>query len=77
MRDNLTYYHRFYAFKKACEQADGWVVLNLKRQYNSVLPSELIAEAHDIELGEKLLTVIAGFPVRIRRTDFGYICERG
>lgn len=63
------------ALKYAIEHADGWVVRNLRMQYNSVFPSELIECERDRVLGEKLLTRIMNRPITIKKTEFGYICE--
>ena len=58
------------------QRSNGWVVRNLKRYGNSVLPKELIAGPDDVRIGEKLLSVIIGDSVKIRKTDGGWICER-
>jgi len=63
-------------FRHCLKTADGWVVRTLKREYNSVIPSCLITGSDDVRIGEKLLSVIVGFPVQIRKTEGGYICER-
>ena len=61
--------------KYAIEHADGWVVRNLRKNRNSVFPSGLIACEADVRVGQKLLTLICGRKVRIRKTEGGYIAE--
>ena len=63
------------ALEYAITHADGWVVENLRTEYNSVFPSSLITCRDDMRIGEKLLTAIMGVPVRIKKTEGGYICE--
>lgn len=61
--------------KQHLEKADGWVIRNLRREGNSVFPSTLIEIEADKRVGEKMLTCIIGRPVKIRQTEWGYICE--
>ena len=61
--------------KYALEHADGWVVRNLRSKHNSVFPSALITCEADIRAGQKMLSIICGTPVTIRKTEGGYICE--
>lgn len=63
-------------FLECMKRANGWVIKNLNRYGNSVLPSELITGESDIRIGEKLLSVITNEHVTIRNTDDGYICYR-
>jgi len=57
------------------KHADGWVVRNLRRYGNSVMPTALISDDEDRRLGEKLLSAIIDRPVSIEKTDGGYICS--
>ena len=63
------------AIEFAIRHADGWVVRNLRDKHNSVYPANLITCEADVRIGQKLLTCIVGTPVKIRETEFGYICE--
>ena len=65
-----------YEFRDLIKISNGWVIRNLKKYHNSVLPSELITCAADVRIGEKLLSVILDQPVQIRKTESGYVCER-
>lgn len=57
-------------------RADGWVVRQLRMENKTVYPAELVADEDDRRLGEKLLSVILRYPVTIRKTNYGYICEK-
>ena len=57
------------------ENADGWVVRNLRREYNSVFPSELIHCEEDLLRWELVLSIIMKEHVTIRQSGDGYICE--
>ena len=61
--------------KYAIENADGWVVRNLRRTGISVLPDCFIACEDDIRIAEKMLSMIIHEPVTVRKTEGGYICE--
>lgn len=63
-------------FAECVRRANGWVVQTLAREYEAVYPTELVSDEHDRQLGEKLLSVIAKAPVQIRKTAWGYVCER-
>ena len=65
-----------YIFRLCIAKADGWIVQNLRNETETVYPTELVADEHDRQLGEKLLSVILKTSVQIRRTEFGYVCER-
>lgn len=55
--------------------AHGWVIQNLKKYYNSVLPDSVI-DLMGIHVTERLLSEIIREPVHIRQTKGGYIAER-
>lgn len=59
----------------AIEHADGWVIRNLKKHYNSVFPSSLLTCEDDVRIGEKLLSCIMSKKVNLRKTDDGWIAE--
>ena len=62
-------------FQLDLHNADGWVVQNLKRYNNSVLPTPLL-EIMDKRTIERLLEAIIDEPVEIIQTQSGYIVER-
>ena len=64
-----------YILNEAVARANGWVVKNIREYRNSVLPMSLIQCPDDVRIGELLLTCIIKHPVRIRKTDGGWICE--
>lgn len=48
----------------------------LRRETETVYPSELIECDEDRQLGETLLSAILGTPVRIIRTENGWLCRK-
>ena len=65
-----------YVLEYCVDNANGWVVENLRLEGNSVFPSGLITEEEDIRIGEKLMSAIMHCRIRIRKTQWGYVCEK-
>jgi len=51
------------------------VVRNLRNKHNSVFPSDLVTCTEDIEIWQRILSLIVKREVTIRKTEGGYICE--
>lgn len=56
------------------EIATGWVIQNLQKYRNSVLPASLL-EIMEKRTIERLLEAIINEPVEIIKTEYGYIVE--
>lgn len=61
--------------KYAVENANGWIIKNLKKWGNSVFPAKMIRNDEDKEACERLLSEIMQTTVEIYKTEGGYICE--
>ena len=66
---------RLYTLEYCINNADGWVIRNLKQYGNSIFPSELITEEDTVELWEKMLSCIMKEKIVINRVKGGYICQ--
>lgn len=55
---------------------DGWIIRNMNNYGNSLIPKDLLNTVkYDVDVLKNLIEYAYEKPVRIRKTDSGYIVE--